>query len=470
MEGFLIAARAVHYSSTISLAGVFAFLCFVAGSQPWPRLHRRLSLLAGTSLVLAVLSGAAWLLFVSVQMSGQPIAATVRQGVVATVLHRTRFGQIWTLRLLLAVVLAALLVLPYGWRRGLWRWVGLAISACVLGSLAWAGHGGATPGRPGDLHLTADILHLLAAGAWVGSLVPLALLLSELRRDRIDDASSTQMARRAVIRFSLLAAISVVVLFAAGLINTWFLASSVPALIGTEYGRLLLAKVALFLTMVTIAAVNLLRMTPRLAIGIRHPLAAAALSHLRRNALIEALFGLCVLCIVAKLGVLPPALHTKPGWPLPFRLEPAALAGPSRTALALLTASAIALVGAVVATAAARRYHAMTAACAGVVLCLAAGWLIARPAIEPAYPTSFYAPAEPYAAPSVEQGARLYRRELRFVSWRRWQGGRSGGCSARGPAGGFDRTPSFRAQRGRSVLVDQPWKSERCDAGFCRHA
>ena len=409
MEGFLIAARAVHYSSTISLAGVFAFLCFVAGSQPWPRLHRRLSLLAGTSLVLAVLSGAAWLLFVSVQMSGQPIAATVRQGVVATVLHRTRFGQIWTLRLLLAVVMAALLVLPYGWRRRLWRWVGLAISGCVLGSLAWAGHGGATPGRPGDLHLTADILHLLAAGAWVGSLVPLALLLSELRRDRIDDASSTQMVRRAVIRFSLLAAISVVVLFAAGLINTWFLASSVPALIGTEYGRLLLAKVALFLTMVTVAAVNLLRMTPRLAIGIRHPLAAAALSHLRRNALIEALFGLCVLCIVAKLGVLPPALHTKPGWPLPFRLEPAALAGPSRTALALWTASAIALVGAVVATAAARRYHAMTAACAGVVLCLAAGWLIARPAIEPAYPTSFYAPAEPYAAHSVEQGARLYR-------------------------------------------------------------
>ena len=47
-----------------------------------------------------------------------------------------------------------------------------------------------------------------------------------------------------------------------------------PALIGTEYGRLLLAKVALFLTMVTIAAVNLLRMTPRLATGpgIRHPL------------------------------------------------------------------------------------------------------------------------------------------------------------------------------------------------------
>jgi putative copper resistance protein D len=31
-----------------------------------------------------------------------------------------------------------------------------------------------------------------------------------------------------------------------------------------------------------------------------------------------------------------------------------------------------------------------------------------RPAIEPAYPTSFYAPAQPYASASVEHGARLY--------------------------------------------------------------
>ncbi len=192
--------------------------------------------------------------------------------------------------------------------------------------------------------------------------------------------------------------------------NTWFLAGSVPALIGTEYGHLLLAKVALFFTMVTVGAVNLLRMTPRLAseLGIRHPLIAAALGHLRRNALIEAALGLCVLCIVAVLGILPPALHTEPGWPLPFRLELAALAGPSKTVLALLTICAIGLAVAAVATAAARHYRVMGAAWAGLALCLAAGWLVARAAIEPAYPTSFYAPAEPYAAPSVEQGARLY--------------------------------------------------------------
>ena len=182
MEGFLIAARAVHYSSTISLAGVFAFLCFVAGSQPWPRLRRRLLLLAGASLVLGLLSGVAVAVVrvranersadsrdCCVKASWRPCCtarASAKYGVCAFFL-RSYWRRCWFCR--------------SAWWRGLWRWVGLAISACVLGSLAWAGHGGATPGRPGDLHLTADILHLLAAGAWVGSLVPLALLLSELR-------------------------------------------------------------------------------------------------------------------------------------------------------------------------------------------------------------------------------------------------------------------------------------------------
>ncbi len=407
MESFLIAARAVHYASALSLAGVFAFLCLIAGSGASPRLHRQLLAVAWASLALALLSGGAWLLFLSTQMSGQPIAASLTQGAVATVLTRTRFGQIWVLRFALAVVLAVLLLIPVPWRRGFWRWSGLAFAAAMLASLAWAGHGGATPGRPGELHLAADMLHLLAAGAWVGSLIPLALLLAEIRRSGDSDAAA---ARRAVVRFSILAAISVVVLFTAGLVNTWFLAGTVPALIGTGYGRLLLAKIAIFITMVTIAAVNLLRMTPRLAgaSADRRPLIRAALGHLRRNALVEAGLGLCVLAIVAILGILPPGLHTEPGWPLPFRLELGALAGRLQMLLAILTALAAILAVTGVATAAAGRYRAMMAAWSGLATCVALGALVARPAIEPAYPTSFYAPAEPYAAASVEHGARLY--------------------------------------------------------------
>jgi len=43
-----------------------------------------------------------------------------------------------------------------------------------------------------------------------------------------------------------------------------------------------------------------------------------------------------------------------------------------------------------------------------LTLCLALGWFPLRPAIEPAYPTSYYAPSEPYAAASIVRGAVLY--------------------------------------------------------------
>jgi putative copper resistance protein D len=50
----------------------------------------------------------------------------------------------------------------------------------------------------------------------------------------------------------------------------------------------------------------------------------------------------------------------------------------------------------------------MAVLAAGLALCLAIGSLPLRPAIEPAYPTSYYAPTEPYAAASIARGAAVY--------------------------------------------------------------
>src|SRR3546814_14315017 len=50
-----------------------------------------------------------------------------------------------------------------------------------LSSLAWSGHGAATEGGAGMVHLGADILPLLAAGAWVGALPALLIMASAAR-------------------------------------------------------------------------------------------------------------------------------------------------------------------------------------------------------------------------------------------------------------------------------------------------
>jgi copper resistance protein D len=417
MENFLIAARAVHYAATIALAGGFAFLCLVAGpafrraaTDPAAAVYLRRSFawLGWASLVLALASGAAWLTAVAATMSGEPISAVWSQGVVVTVSTETRFGEVWLLRLALAVLVGLCLLAQErqrDWASGVAAWAALAVAAGFLASLAWAGHGAATPGAPGEFHLAADILHLLAAGAWLGTLPPLALLLAEARR--IGGAGWTAIARAATRRFSAMAVASVAVLFAAGLVNTWFLAGTVPAVVGTEYGHWLLAKIAIFLVMVLIAAVNLFRLTPRLAAATGNAV-AATLGQLRRNAWVEAGCGLGVLAVVGVLGILPPGLHSEPGWPLPFRIDPAELGRRATIGLMMLALLFTVCLVATVIRAAAGHYRRALLPLSGLVLCLAIAWLPLRQAVEPAYPTTFYAPTEPYAAPPVARGQPLY--------------------------------------------------------------
>jgi uncharacterized membrane protein len=123
------------------------------------------------------------------------------------------------------------------------------------------------------------------------------------------EAASLAIARTATLRFSTLGLASVAMLLASGLINTWYLAGGVPALVGTDYGRWLLAKIAVFLGMVAIAAFNRLRLTPRIVQTANAAAAWQALGQLRRNAAVETIAGAIVVAIIAVLGTLPPASH-----------------------------------------------------------------------------------------------------------------------------------------------------------------
>jgi putative copper export protein/mono/diheme cytochrome c family protein len=411
MDALLIVARAVHFAAAISLFGTFVFDCFVAApifrkaDADTTALHRRLWLLAWAGLVLLTVSGAGWLMAIAADMSGKPLVAMLSGHALGVVLTDTRFGEDWLLRLGAAAGLSGLLITAPPARRrtvAALRCAELVIGLFLLLSLAWAGHGAATAGAPGALHLAGDILHLLGAGAWLGTLPPFVLLLQLARRH--DGSIPSSLIQAVTRRLSRIAVIGVAVLLAGGMVNTWFLAGTVPALVGTEYGRLLLAKIGLFIAMLVVAAVNLLRLSPRLAPAD----APHAAGQLGRNALVEIGLGLAVVAIVAVIGILPPGLHTEPGWPFPYRLDVSALSGGA--ALAAIGAFALAALGVIsaVAAAAAARYRVAAWLGSAVALCAIAGALPLGAAIEPAYPTSFYAPAEPYAADSVVRGGAIY--------------------------------------------------------------
>jgi putative copper resistance protein D len=413
----LTATRFFHYAATVSLEGTFVFWCLIA----WPafnrakaahafqaRLDRGLFGLAWASLLVALASGAAWLVLVAASMSGMPLAAVLRGGVVGIVLTQTRFGEDWDLRGSLVIVLAVCLAIQGRTRKHVAGWIGLLAASAFTASLAWAGHGAATEDVPFDaLHLPADILHLLAAGAWLGALLPLVLLLAQTRADSGSEAMS--VTRTATLRFSTLGLSCVGTLLLTGVVNTWFLTGSIPALLGTLYGQLLLVKITLFAGMIAVAGVNQRRLLPRVADG-----ASDAASRLRaigqvgRNASIEASLGIFVLAIVGIIGILPPGLHTEPRWPLPFRLDFGEIAAGGRITLVIVAVGFVLSLAVVALAAERRRSREMAASIACIVLCGSVGWIALRPGIVPAYPTSFYASTQPYAAPSIARGDPLY--------------------------------------------------------------
>jgi putative copper resistance protein D len=313
----LVIARAVHFAATLQVAGVAVFLVFIAepafraannDTSVAATVRSRLTWIARVSLALALISGAAWFDLTAAAMSGQPVADVFSQGVWWTVLSDTTFGNDWLVRFVLACLLAGLFDPSLAERRAKSNWLKAAlviVAAAFAGSLAWAGHAAGGLGIEAIVHPAADVLHLIAAAAWVGALIPLWLLLQAAGKD----GASLAIARTATLRFSTLGVTSVATILATGSINTWYLAGSIPALVDTDYGRLLLIKIALFFVMVAIAAVNRLRLTPHLVGETNASVAQRTLHQLRHNTILEAMAGAIILAIVGMLSTLPPGSH-----------------------------------------------------------------------------------------------------------------------------------------------------------------
>ena len=307
----LVYVRAVHFAATIGAAGAVFFQVliaepvFAATRDALPpaieRLRHRFVWLAWTGLAVAVLSGAIWLGLLAADIYDAPAAEVWRNGGVWTVSSETRFGQVLLGRLALAITLALIiLTVRSAASRRHWGVIAVILAAGFLIAPAWTGHAGATPGRSGAFDLGADALHLLAAGGWVGGLLPLAMLLAAARRAKKPDWTTVTVA--AVHRFSWLGIVCVGGLLASGLVNAWYDVGSLEGLTATDYGRLVVLKLCLFAAMVALASINRFGLTPRLA-------AAGAARVLQHNTVAEAVLGFAAVAAVGLLGAIAPASH-----------------------------------------------------------------------------------------------------------------------------------------------------------------
>ena len=164
-------------------------------------------------------------------------------------------------------------------------WIAAAGGFLALWSFAWIGH---VPDA-GPVWLEALlVLHLAAAAFWIGILSPLR---------RLADAPADLSAAAALgHRFGRIAAVTVPVLIAAGLVMAWRLLGDVSALRTTGYGLTLLAKIVAVAVLLGAAAHNKLRFVPGMRRG--EPAAAA---RLRRSIAVEWIAVCAILLVTATL-------------------------------------------------------------------------------------------------------------------------------------------------------------------------
>ena len=299
MEGALTLVRAAHFAAVIMLFGQFAYAYAVAPDGRMPPRFRATLL---WSLGVAIAAGIAWLFLEASSMSGLPVGEAWREGAVGTVLRDTHFGNVCVVRLAVAILVAGVGFAMDPMERPIARAICAIGALAILASLAACGHAAAGTGTQGEIRLAADALHLIAAGAWLGALVPFAALL---RRSR-PDAQGLEDAQHAAARFSVLGVAAVAVIVFTGIVNARYTVRTMEALTGSRYGMELLAKVSIFAVILLFASVNRWRLTPRIATAAEGP---AALRALRVNTLLELVLGLAIVAIVANLGITMPPPH-----------------------------------------------------------------------------------------------------------------------------------------------------------------
>lgn len=301
LETLVVLLRLGQYLGAVLLLGVplfFAFRMptFDAAIARWPR-----KTMLAAAFLTAIASLAALVLQTAV-MAGSMTEA-LKPASLAYMAFDMEIGRAFLVRAVVAG-LAGLLLLVSPPRRA--NWIGLtALGLVVCASLAWTGHGAATEGPGGLVHLVADVIHAFAAAMWLGALAALGLFLMIPH----GDADQDRLTHDALHGFAGMGTLAVGLLVATGLVNTWFLvgADRFGALLTTPYGLLLSVKLGVFAGMLALAASNRFVLTPNLHRALEDEgLKPSAIGALRRSLLLETLLAVVLLGLVAVMGMLAP--------------------------------------------------------------------------------------------------------------------------------------------------------------------
>ena len=179
-------------------------------------------------------------------------------------LTETRWGRIWTLRIIIGGAMVLLfMAAAWWWPRRLWATtLGLlALTATLPLPHALISH--ATASRYGRTEaIVADYAHLLAMTLWIGGLGTILAVVSSARD--LTAVGQRAVLARALPRFSVIALTCWVTLGLTGVYSGYLQIGSWEGLLDSAYGRSLFYKLIALAFVLAIAAFNLLIVTHRI--------------------------------------------------------------------------------------------------------------------------------------------------------------------------------------------------------------
>lgn len=285
------AVRALLFLGLMGMVGAALFARRVAGSFDG---EARTAALDGALIVLR-LAAALVSIVIAVRLVQQAAAFAdtpdAWRGAVPVVLTQTTWGIGWFLQAL--ALPCVLLVAPRAVRSAGALQVALGAGLVALcASPAFSGHAVGAP-RLALVAIALDTVHVLAAGAWLGTLGTVAFVALPIARH-----TGSETMARVLARFSPIALSSAVALAATGTFASWLHLETLAALWTSDYGMMLVRKLVLLAGVAAVGAYNWKVVTPRLA-------SSGDLAALRRSTAIELTLALALVAVTAVLVATP---------------------------------------------------------------------------------------------------------------------------------------------------------------------
>ena len=232
------------------------------------------------------------------------IMQTLRLEISAFEVVQTTFGTTWMIRM--GITISLLII---------WFWMErkpsiskknqiplLILSLALIATSTMIGHGTASE-QPSAVIL--DYIHNLIAAVWIGGIIFFGFIL--LPSLSILDGNKKELLSLVTIpRFSIMIVISLGILVITGPTLLWFLESDVGLLLGSTYGKLILAKIAIASIMIVIGGYNQFGVQKKAEKNIKSG-SITVHKKLVRSLRIESTLGIMLLGVVALLtnGSLP---------------------------------------------------------------------------------------------------------------------------------------------------------------------